>query len=76
MAKGFTHTYEYDSLETFAPVAKLNTMRNIFSLVVNIYFDLFQLDVKNVFLNGDLQEVFMGILPSFSNNTNKHMICD
>ncbi|KAH1055755.1 hypothetical protein J1N35_033820, partial [Gossypium stocksii] len=38
---------------TFAPVAKLNTIRVLVSLVVNCDWKLHQLDVKNAFLNGN-----------------------
>ncbi|RVW68260.1 hypothetical protein CK203_063573 [Vitis vinifera] len=42
--------------ETFAPVAKLNTIRILLSLAVNQDWCLQQLDIKNAFLNGDLEE--------------------
>nr|KYP40770.1 Retrovirus-related Pol polyprotein from transposon TNT 1-94 [Cajanus cajan] len=35
VAKGFTQTYGVDYLETFAPVAKMNTGRVILSLAAN-----------------------------------------
>lgn len=68
MAKGFTQTYGIDYSETFAPVAKLNTVRILLSLTANMDWPLHQLDVKNAFLNGDLEEeVYMDIPPNFEN---------
>ena len=59
VAKGFTQTYETDYRETFAMVAKINSIRVLSSVATNFNWPLHQLDVKNVFLNGDLEEVFI-----------------
>lgn len=76
VAKSFIQTYEIDYLETFTLVAKLNTIRVIFSIAVNLDSELYQLDMKNTFLNGDLvEEVYMIIPPGFSNETNKDKVC-
>ena len=67
MAKGYTQTYRVDSSETFALVAKLNTIKVPLSIAANIDWSLQQLDVKNAFLNGDLEEeVYMDIPPGFN----------
>ena len=56
VAKGFTQTFGIDYTETFAPVAKLNTVRILISIVVNLDWTLRQFDVNNDFLNGKLEE--------------------
>ena len=56
VAKGYTQTYGIDYFETFSPVARMNSIRILFSIVVNLSWPLFQLDVKNAFLYGGLQE--------------------
>ncbi|RVW89114.1 Retrovirus-related Pol polyprotein from transposon TNT 1-94 [Vitis vinifera] len=65
VAKGFTQTYGIDYTETFAPVAKLNTIQVLLSLAANLDWPLHQFDIKNPFLNGELEEVFMMLPPGF-----------
>jgi len=66
VAKGYTQTYGVDYFETFSPVARLNSIRILFSVAVNMEWPLFQLDVKNVFLYGDLKEqVYMEQPPRY-----------
>ena len=56
VAKGFTQTFGIDYLETFAPVEKLNIVKVLLLMAINLDWSLQKLDVKNVFLNGDLEE--------------------
>ena len=64
VVKEYTQTYEIDYMETFSPVAKLNTVRVLLSLVANLDWLLLQFDVNNVFLHGDLdEEIYMDIPP-------------
>ena len=66
VAKEFTQTYGIDYSETFSHVAKLSTIRVLLSVVANIDWSLYQLDVKNASLNGDLkEEVYMSLSPRF-----------
>lgn len=76
VAKGYTQSYGIDYLETFAPVAKLNTIRIIFSIAVNLDWKLVQLDIKNAFLNGELNElVYMDIPSGYETIETKGKIC-
>ena len=56
VAKGFTQTFGIDYLQTFALVAKLNTIKALLSMAINLDWPLQQLDVKNAFLNSDIEE--------------------
>jgi hypothetical protein len=40
----------------FSPIAKLNSIRVLVSLVVAFYLEIEQMDVKTMFLHGDLEE--------------------
>src|SRR5204863_679536 len=58
--------------ETFAIVAKMSTSRTLISCAVNLEWSLYQLDVKNTFLHGDLQEeVYMEISLGFDTTQTK-----
>ena len=50
VAKGYTKTYGIDYMETFALVAKINIVRILISLAVNLDWPLHQFDVKNACL--------------------------
>ena len=56
VAKGYTQTYRVDYSDTFSPIAKMTYVQLFISLVATHNWDLHQLDIKNVFLHGDLQE--------------------
>ncbi|CAL8078783.1 unnamed protein product, partial [Prunus armeniaca] len=56
VAKGYSQKPGVDYNETFAPVARLDTIRTLIALAAQKGWQLYQLDVKSAFLNGVLEE--------------------
>ncbi|KAI5333988.1 hypothetical protein L3X38_024121 [Prunus dulcis] len=56
VAKGYSQKPGIDYNETFAPVARLDTIRTLIALAAQKGWKLFQLNVKSAFLNGVLDE--------------------
>ncbi|KAK2419944.1 putative mitochondrial protein [Trifolium repens] len=56
VAQGYTQIEGLDFDETFAPVARLESIRLLLGVACILKFKLYQMDVKSAFLNGYLQE--------------------
>jgi histone deacetylase 1/2 len=62
VAKGFHQIYGQDFNETFSPVARLTTIRLLYSVAVLLNLRVTQLDVETAFLNSELppdEQVFV-----------------
>ena len=72
VVKCFTQEYGINDEETFAPVARISSICALLVVVAASKWDIFQMDVKNAFLNGDLsEEVYMQPPPGLSVESNK-----
>ncbi|KAL4020423.1 hypothetical protein IC575_019199 [Cucumis melo] len=56
VVKGYAQIFGVDYSDTFAPVARMDTIRLLFAIAAQKGWKLYQLDVKSAFLNGVLQE--------------------
>jgi hypothetical protein len=56
VVKGYAQIFGVDYSDTFAPVARLDTIILLLAVVAQKNWKVYQLDVKSAFLNGFLQE--------------------
>ena len=54
VAKGYTQQYDLNYYDTFSPVTKIASVRLLLSMAAMHSWPLFQLDIKNALLHGDL----------------------
>jgi hypothetical protein len=64
VAQGFTQVEGLDFRETYAPIARLESIRILIAYATNHDFKLYQMDVKSAFLNRPLQELVYVEQPS------------
>jgi hypothetical protein len=69
VAKGYAQLAGLDFEETFAPVARLESIRILLAYAAHHSFRLFQMDVKSAFLNGPIkEEVYVEQPPGFEDD--------
>ena len=76
IAKGYTQQYGSDYYDTFSLVAKIASVRLLLFMAAMRLWPFFQLDIKNVFLHGDLvEEVYMEQPPGFVAQGESGLVC-
>jgi hypothetical protein len=76
VCKGYAQVEGQDFDETFAPVARLETIRMFLAYSCHKNFKVYQMDVKSTFFNGDLEEeVYMEQPKGFSLTDNPNYVC-
>ncbi|GJU22844.1 retrovirus-related pol polyprotein from transposon TNT 1-94 [Tanacetum coccineum] len=69
VAQGYNQQEGIDYDETFAPVARLEAIRNFLAFATYMNFIVYQMDIKSAFLNGKVkEEVYVKQPPGFESN--------
>ena len=60
VVKGYTQMEGIDYEETFSPIAMLKSIKILLSIAACLNFEIWQMDVKTAFLNGNLEvDIYM-----------------
>jgi hypothetical protein len=76
VAKGFRQVQGVDYDETFSPVAMFKSIRILLAIVAFHDYEIWQMDVKTAFLNGNIdEELYMMQPEGFVNPKDANKVC-
>jgi hypothetical protein len=75
VAKGYAQVVGLDFDETFALITRLESIRILLAYATHHGFNLFQMDVKSIFLNGPIkEEIFVEKPPDFEDSEYPNLV--
>jgi len=69
VAQGFSKVPGVDYFDTFAPVARLASIRTVLAMAADLDLELHQIDIKGAYLNGELtsrERIYMRQPPGYA----------
>ena len=76
VAKGFKQKANLDFFDTFSSVTRIISIRLLIAIAAIFYLKIHQMDVKTVFLNGDLEEeIYMNQPEGFVESGQERKAC-
>ena len=76
VTKGFRQQEGIDFEEIFSPIVKMTTLQCFLALATQMDMKLVQMDVKTMFLHGDLQEeIYMQQPEGFEEKSKANLVC-
>ncbi|MCR2847927.1 hypothetical protein KN825_15195, partial [Weizmannia coagulans] len=76
VAKGFKQTHGINYDETFSPVAMSKSIRSLIVIATYYDYEIWQMDVKTTFLNGNLlEDVYMTQPEGFVQSKDSNKVC-
>jgi Reverse transcriptase (RNA-dependent DNA polymerase) len=77
LAQGFSQVPGVDFFETYAPVAKMASMRVLLAMAACHNFEIHQVDIKSAYLNGVFEEgevIYMRLPPGIHLTNDKTLV--